>query len=153
MPQLSELLWGNDPVIGSIILGSLGIFVIGFLDDLARLAPKTKLIGEFLIVGFVVWGANLTFTSVQFLGLGSLTFPEWFGFGLACFWIVGMANAVNLIDGLDGLASGITLFGLLAVSVVGYLARSSKNPMANIPNDPRRIYPRIGLFPHNTSRT
>jgi UDP-N-acetylmuramyl pentapeptide phosphotransferase/UDP-N-acetylglucosamine-1-phosphate transferase len=32
-----------------------------------------------------------------------------------------MANAVNLIDGLDGLASGITLFGLLAVSVVGYL--------------------------------
>ena len=38
------------------------------------------------------------------------------------FWIVGMANAINLIDGLDGLASGITLFGLLAVFVVGYLA-------------------------------
>ena len=33
-----------------------------------------------------------------------------------------MANAINLIDGLDGLASGIALFGLLAVSVVGYLA-------------------------------
>ena len=33
-----------------------------------------------------------------------------------------MANAVNLIDGLDGLASGITLAGLIAVSVVGYLA-------------------------------
>ena len=48
VPQLSELLWGNEPVIGSIILGSLGIFVIGFLDDLARLAAKTKLFGEFL---------------------------------------------------------------------------------------------------------
>ena len=36
-----------------------------------------------------------------------------------------MANAVNLIDGLDGLASGITLTGLLAVSVVGYLANIS----------------------------
>ena len=122
VPQLSEMIWGNNPVIGSVILGSIGIFIIGFLDDLARLAPKTKLIGEFLIAGLVVWGANLSFTSVQFLGLGALTFPEWFGFGLSCVWIVGMANAINLIDGLDGLASGITLFGLLAVSVVGYLA-------------------------------
>ena len=122
VPQLSELLWGNNPLIGSIILGSIGIFIIGFLDDLARLSPKTKLLSEFLIAGLVVWGANLTFTAVEFLGLGSLNFPEWFGFALSCLWIVGMANAINLIDGLDGLASGISLFGLLAVSVVGYLA-------------------------------
>ena len=122
VPQLRELLYGPTPVMGSILLGSIGIFIIGFLDDLARLSPKTKLIGEFLIAGLVVWGANLSFTSVQFLGLGSISFPEWFGFGLSCLWIVGMANAINLIDGLDGLASGITLAGLLAVSVVGYLA-------------------------------
>ena len=121
VPQLAGTFYGKNPIVGSIVLGSIGIFIIGFLDDLARLAPKTKLIGEFLIAGMVVWGANLSFTSVQFLGLGSLTFPEWFGFGLCCVWIVGMANAINLIDGLDGLASGITLFGLLAVSVVGYL--------------------------------
>lgn len=122
VPQISRLLLAPEPVVGSIVLGSLGIFVIGFLDDLARLSPRTKLIGEFAIAGLVVWGANLSFTTVQFLGLGSLTFPEWIGFGLACFWIVGLANAINLIDGLDGLASGITLSGLLAVSVVGYLA-------------------------------
>jgi UDP-GlcNAc:undecaprenyl-phosphate/decaprenyl-phosphate GlcNAc-1-phosphate transferase len=122
VPQLGELLYGQTPIMGSILLGSIGIFVIGFLDDLARLSPKIKLIGEFLIAGFVVWGAGLSFNSVQFLGLGSISFPEWFGFGLACLWIVGMANAINLIDGLDGLASGITLAGLLAVSVVGYLA-------------------------------
>ena len=122
VPKLSELLWGNNPVIGFVILGSLGIFTIGFLDDLARLAPKTKLVGELFIACLVVWGANLSFTSVQFLGLGSLNFPEWFGFGLSCLWIVGMANSINLIDGLDGLASGITLLGLLAVSMVGFLA-------------------------------
>ena len=51
-----------------------------------------------------------------------ISFPNWLGFALACLWIVGMANAINLIDGLDGLASGITLSGLLAVTVVGYLA-------------------------------
>ena len=52
VPQLSVLLWGNNPVIGSIIIGAIGIFIIGFLDDLARLAPKTKLLGEFLIAGW-----------------------------------------------------------------------------------------------------
>jgi len=119
--QVREMMWGNNPILGCILLGSLGIFAIGFLDDLARLAPKTKLFGEFVVVGLVVWGANLSFTEIQFLGLGSVTIPVWLGIGLATFWIVGMANAVNLIDGLDGLASGITLAGLLAVSVVGYL--------------------------------
>jgi UDP-GlcNAc:undecaprenyl-phosphate GlcNAc-1-phosphate transferase len=122
VPQVREMLWGNNPILGYILLGSLGIFAIGFLDDLARLAPKTKLIGEFVVAGLVVWGANLSFTEIQFLGLGSVSISAWLGFGLATFWIVGMANAINLIDGLDGLASGITLFGLLAVSVVGYLA-------------------------------
>ena len=122
VPQYREMLWGNNPIIGIVLLGSLGIFVIGFLDDLARLSPKIKLFGEFLIAGIVVWGADFSFTHVQFLGLGSISFPQWVGFGLASLWIVGLANAINLIDGLDGLASGITLAGLIAVTVVGHLA-------------------------------
>jgi UDP-GlcNAc:undecaprenyl-phosphate GlcNAc-1-phosphate transferase len=119
--QVREIMWGNNPILGYILIGSLGIFTIGFLDDLARLSPKTKLLGEFVVAGLVVWAANLSFTEIQFLGLGSVTIPTWLGVGLATFWVVGMANAVNLIDGLDGLASGITLAGLVAVSVVGYL--------------------------------
>ncbi|MBT3666748.1 MAG: hypothetical protein HN548_04650, partial [Opitutae bacterium] len=51
VPQLGELLYGQTPVVGSILLVSIGIFVIVFLDDLARLSPKNKLIGEFLIAG------------------------------------------------------------------------------------------------------
>ena len=122
IPQLREMLWGENPFGGYILIGAVAIFVIGILDDLSRLSPKTKLVGEFLIAAIVVWGARFSFTEVQFLGLGTISFPEWFGFALACLWIVGMANAINLIDGLDGLASGITLTGLLAVTVVGYLA-------------------------------
>ena len=74
-----------------------------------------------MIAGLVVWGANLSFSSVEFLGFWSVNFPEWFGFGLSCLWIVGMANAINLIDDLMVLP-GICLAGLLAISVVGYLA-------------------------------
>ena len=120
VPQVREMIWGNNPILGFILIGALGVFAIGFLDDLARLSPKTKLLGEFVVAVLVVWGANLSFTEIQFLGLGSVTIPAWLGIGLATFWIVGMANAVNLIDGLDGLASGITLAGLIAVSVVGF---------------------------------
>ena len=121
VPDLEVALWGENPVAGIIILGSLVIFGIGVLDDLSRLSPRVKLLGEFLTVGVVVWFADLSFSTVEIIGLGSVSFPSWIGFGLACLWITGMANAVNLIDGLDGLASGITLFGLLAVSVVGVL--------------------------------
>jgi UDP-GlcNAc:undecaprenyl-phosphate/decaprenyl-phosphate GlcNAc-1-phosphate transferase len=103
-----------------ILLGSLGILAINFLDDLARFAPKTMLVGEFVVAGLVVWGGNFSFTEIQFMGLGSISIPVWSGIGLAVFWIVGMANALNLIDGLDGLASGITLARLVAVSLMGY---------------------------------
>jgi UDP-N-acetylmuramyl pentapeptide phosphotransferase/UDP-N-acetylglucosamine-1-phosphate transferase len=96
--------------------------VIGVLDDLSRLSPKIKLLGEFVTAGLVVWFAKLGFYDVQFLGFGDLSIPEWMGFGMACLWIVGMANAVNLIDGLDGLASGVTLMGLIAIALVGYLS-------------------------------
>ena len=104
--------------------GAIGIFCIGLLDDLAHLSPKTKLFGEFFFAGIVVWYADFSFTSVQVLGLGIFDFPSWVGFSLACLWIVGLANAINLIDGLDGLASGVTLAGLFAICVVSYLNNS-----------------------------
>ena len=74
VPQVREV----GPILGYILLGSLGIFAIGFLDDLARLAPKTKILGEFIIAGLVVWGASLSFTSVQFR-LGSIVFLDGLG--------------------------------------------------------------------------
>ena len=119
--QLNIRLWGPNPVSDRLILGSLGIFIIGLLDDLARLSPKTKLFGEFLIAGLVVWGANLSFSAFEVFSIRTAEFPSWIGFSLACLWIVGMSNAVNLIDGLDGLATGVTIIGLLAVSIVSYL--------------------------------
>ena len=121
VPSLRGALWGANPIAGIIVLGSLVIFGIGILDDLSRLSPRIKLLGEFVTVGVVVWFADLSFSTVEVIGIGSISFPYWVGFGLACLWITGLANAVNLIDGLDGLASGITLFGLLSVAVVGFL--------------------------------
>lgn len=124
VPSLAEVLWGESPVVGIIILGSLVIFGIGVLDDLSRLSPRVKLFGEFVTIGMVVWFADLSFVGVDVVGrVDNFYLPPWLGFALACLWVTGMANAVNLIDGLDGLASGITLLGLIAVSVVGLVLR------------------------------
>ena len=124
VPLIHDFIFGDSPIIGAIVAGAIGIFCIGLLDDLAHLSPKTKLFGEFFFAGIVVWYADFSFTSVQVLGLGIFDFPSWVGFGLACLWIVGLANAINLIDGLDGLASGVTLAGLFAICVVSYLNNS-----------------------------
>tara|TARA_B100001093_G_scaffold100534_1_gene92612 strand:+ start:17013 stop:18575 length:1563 start_codon:yes stop_codon:yes gene_type:complete len=121
VPDLRNILWGENPAAGYVILGALAIFVIGVFDDLSRLSPRSKLLGEFAAIGLVVWGAELSFNHIEFLGLGTLNIPNWVGFGLACLWIVGLTNAVNLIDGLDGLASGIVILGLISISIVGYL--------------------------------
>ena len=45
IPQVREMLWGNNPILGYILLGSLGTFVIGFLDDLARLISQNQING------------------------------------------------------------------------------------------------------------
>lgn len=133
--DLGKSLWGANPFIGYIVLGGIAIFTIGVLDDFSRLSPRVKLFGEFLTVALVVWSSNLSFTNVEFLGLGdggTLELPQWLGFTLACLWVVGMANAVNLIDGLDGLACGVTLMGLIALAVVGYLSGIPQVPVVTV---------------------
>ena len=50
IPQLREMLWGENPFGGYILIGAVAIFVIGILDDLSRLSPKTKLVGEFWLL-------------------------------------------------------------------------------------------------------
>ena len=105
MPSLEATLWGQNPVAGIIILGSLVIFGIGVLDDLSRLSPRVKLFGEFLTVGVVVWFADLSFSTVEVIGIGSFSFPDWVGFGLAC-WTGGWL-AARLPGWLGGRPAGL----------------------------------------------
>jgi UDP-GlcNAc:undecaprenyl-phosphate/decaprenyl-phosphate GlcNAc-1-phosphate transferase len=93
------------PLIG-VGLGGTIVLLTGFIDDIRRLKPLTKLIWQ--IVGTAVaiaCGVEISYISNPFNGLlflGFLAIP------LTLIWIVGMTNAVNLIDGLDGLAAGVT---------------------------------------------
>jgi UDP-GlcNAc:undecaprenyl-phosphate GlcNAc-1-phosphate transferase len=98
-----------------VVLSSLAIFALGFLDDLKPLGAKRKLGGQVLIAlsvwvcGIGIEGFQLPFTDhhLQLHGWSAL---------VTVLWLVGMTNLINLIDGIDGLAGGISLMlmGLLA---------------------------------------
>lgn len=95
-----------DVVFGLLVGGAI-IVLIGALDDRFDLSPKIKLLGQILAACVVVYsGVVIDLVNVPFgEGVVSLT---WLAVPLTIFWIVGVTNAINLIDGLDGLSAGVS---------------------------------------------
>ena len=96
----------SEPV--AVVLGAAMVFALGIIDDLHGLAAPTKLAGQILAAGFVfLGGVRLQWFRLPPFGTLSLGASDSAVVTIA--WIVVIVNAVNLIDGLDGLAAGITL--------------------------------------------
>src|ERR1043165_4563965 len=93
-----------------ILLASTFLFLVGLIDDLIHVKPYQKLIGQILGAAYVVYyGISLPWTGSKL-----------FNMALAIFWLIGITNAINLLDNMDGLASGIAIIagGFLALSFV-----------------------------------
>jgi UDP-GlcNAc:undecaprenyl-phosphate/decaprenyl-phosphate GlcNAc-1-phosphate transferase len=96
-----------------IFLGGLGMLVVGAVDDIRGLSARLKFALQLpLAIALVYAGVCFDKINVPFLGQIQL---GWFGFVISVLWIVGVTNALNLIDGIDGLASGVAY--LIAVSL------------------------------------
>ena len=82
----------------------------GLADDRFSLGPKMKLLGQLVIAILVWWWAGL--------GFGDMWpwLPQWLDCCLTVFWVVGAVNAFNLIDGLDGLASGLAVVAAIGMA-------------------------------------
>ncbi|MBB6143670.1 UDP-GlcNAc:undecaprenyl-phosphate GlcNAc-1-phosphate transferase [Silvibacterium bohemicum] len=110
------------------------IFLTGLLDDLIDLKPWQKLAGQAL--GAVVAVGLGSRTSPHELSLAahqSILASPWLNLPLSVVWLLGCSNAVNLIDGLDGLASGIGLLATLTTLVAGILSGNVGLVLATIP--------------------
>jgi UDP-GlcNAc:undecaprenyl-phosphate GlcNAc-1-phosphate transferase len=93
-----------------ILLASTFLFLVGLVDDLIHIKPYQKLIGQILGSAYVVYyGLTLPWTGSVLLNMA-----------LAIFWLIGITNAINLLDNMDGLASGIAIIAaaFLALSFV-----------------------------------
>jgi UDP-GlcNAc:undecaprenyl-phosphate GlcNAc-1-phosphate transferase len=92
-----------------VVMGaSTFLFLVGLADDFLHTKPYQKLIGQVMGSAFVIYyGLTLPWTSYSALNVA-----------LTIFWLIGITNAVNLLDNMDGLASGIAIIasGFLALS-------------------------------------
>ncbi|RST74196.1 undecaprenyl/decaprenyl-phosphate alpha-N-acetylglucosaminyl 1-phosphate transferase [Siminovitchia acidinfaciens] len=111
VPHHSTIIW--------ILAGSLIIIVTGMIDDIKELSSKYKLIGQVAAACLVIIGGlDIDFINLPFGG--QLAFGFW-SFPITLLWLVGMTNAINLIDGLDGLAAGVSTIALVTISFMAFL--------------------------------
>ncbi|HVN67657.1 MAG TPA: MraY family glycosyltransferase [Candidatus Sulfotelmatobacter sp.] len=95
----------SRPILG-ILLGGSVVMLVGLLDDIYRLKPWLKFLCQLIGAGIAIYfGIEINFVSTPFNRLMPLRFVA---IPLTLLWVVGMTNAINLIDGLDGLAAGVT---------------------------------------------
>jgi phospho-N-acetylmuramoyl-pentapeptide-transferase len=135
---ISVLLWMDltNPYVWACLLVTGGFGLIGWLDDYdkvrkahhAGLSGKTRLLLEFLIAGIATWlmvrtggtGLHLPFVKETVIDLG------WFYILFGAFVIVAFGNAVNLTDGLDGLATMPVIIASVAFLLISYLVGNVK---------------------------
>ncbi|MCL2773408.1 MAG: undecaprenyl/decaprenyl-phosphate alpha-N-acetylglucosaminyl 1-phosphate transferase [Oscillospiraceae bacterium] len=102
----------------AMIAGAFLLVIVGILDDVFRLRPLYKFFVQVAAAGIVVWqGLVINHINIfgQYIEFGYLAIP------ITMIWIIGLTNAINLIDGLDGLACGISTISAVALLVVTIL--------------------------------
>lgn len=97
-------------------LGSLVIVILGVTDDIIGLRPLFKLLLQ-LVAGIIVYAHGLQIKMVDLPYFGELNLG-FFSFPFTLIWIAGITNALNLIDGLDGLAAGVTFIASMILFLV-----------------------------------
>ena len=106
----------SGPLLG-ILIGTLGVAVVGLIDDTRGMRPSVKLLSVAAIALIPVAGYDLTIEHFNIPLLGTFDFG-WAAYPLTVLWIVVIANLVNLIDGMDALAAGIVAIAALTIALL-----------------------------------
>lgn len=144
----------NRPYGWVVMLASSFLFLIGLIDDIVHVKPYQKLIGQLMGASLIVYYG----LSLPWSGSASLNMA------ITIFWLVGITNALNLLDNMDGLAAGIAaiaaaflsasfiangrpaealMLGVFAAALIGFLAYNS-NPATIFMGDCGSMF--IGFF-------
>jgi len=115
---LGIVLWGNySQPMPAICAGLVVLLCFGVWDDRCNLSARVKLIGQIIAVLIaIIWGD----VTISTLSLAErYVVPHWLSIPLTFFFLLGVTNAINLADGLDGLAGGTTMLSLSALALLG----------------------------------
>ena len=100
----------------ALTVGSMMLFLVGLADDLIGVGYKRKFLVQMLAAGLLV-ASGVWIKSLDGL-FGIYDVPEWFGMPFTVLVVVYVTNALNLIDGIDGLASGLCAIAFVALAVL-----------------------------------
>lgn len=102
----------------SVILGATVIVIAGIIDDIRSISPKVKLSAQIIAaVILILGGVKIEFLTNPF-SYGNLIYLKSFSIPITIFWVVGITNTLNLIDGLDGLAAGVASIAAISLLFV-----------------------------------
>src|SRR4030042_2983374 len=117
---VSAVLWiRSDCFFHSYLIGAAIIVLVGFLDDIKGIDYRSKFAGQIAAALILIFVGGIKITTLGNLLPERVVLPDSFSIPFTLLVIVGVTNAINLADGLDGLAGGICLISL---SCLGYLA-------------------------------
>ena len=111
----------------NVLPGAGVVFAVGLIDDLFGLTPWLKLAGQAAGAGLAYW------SGVHIVTLAGIATQDWWSLPLTLFWLLACTNAFNLVDGLDGLAAGVGLFGTLTVFLAALLHGNMALALATFP--------------------
>jgi UDP-GlcNAc:undecaprenyl-phosphate/decaprenyl-phosphate GlcNAc-1-phosphate transferase len=121
------IVWAGAPFALRLLPAVLTIFCVGLVDDILQVRPIYKLAGQIL-------GAVLAwFSGIHLSSIGGHDLPAALSFLLTTIWIVACCNAVNLIDGVDGLAAGVGLFAVITTLIAALFHHNIDLALATAP--------------------
>lgn len=131
----------------SVFLAECIIILTGIIDDIRELSPKAKLAGILAAALVIYFLAGIRMNEVTLPIFGSFQLG-WWSLPITIIWIIAITNAVNLIDGLDGLATGVSIIALFTMGVMAYFFLNMTNVYVAIWIF-AMVAALIGFLPHN----
>jgi UDP-GlcNAc:undecaprenyl-phosphate GlcNAc-1-phosphate transferase len=99
-----------------LLFGGTLIMLVGVWDDIMGMRPRTKFLAQFVVAAIsLLYGFEIKGLGDPLHHANYITFPLWLGAVLTLLWYVSMMNAINFVDGLDGLLSGLTAISGLSL--------------------------------------
>ena len=127
LPQGTRLAVHHNDLFWRLLPAAALVFLIGLIDDIVGLNAKSKLMAQCLAAA---WAC---FAGVRIHAINNHPAAPWWAVPLSVIWLIGCMNAVNLIDGLDGLASGVALFASLTTFIAAVVQDNIGLALATAP--------------------
>lgn len=122
-----HIIWTDLPLVIKLAPAFAIVFTVGLIDDVITLRPMFKLSGQ-IVAATYAW-----INGIHVNALAGHAFGGAAGFIVTILWIVLCTNAINLIDGVDGLAAGVSFFALLTMAGAALLDRNFPMALAAVP--------------------